>query len=71
LAFLHTPLPSQDTGAPAQVVDALESSWFKGMLAHVPFGVRLQAMQVAVQALSQQYPSTQKLLPHSVFTVQV
>ena len=55
-----------------QVIEALLSSWPLTILVQTPrLPATLQALQLAVHVLSQQYPSTQAPFRQSPFTEQV
>ena len=65
-SFLHVPMPSHEL-VPMLVVVALVSSWPVGIFVQTPaLPETLQDLHVAVQALSQHFPSAQNVLRHSL-----
>jgi hypothetical protein len=64
-SFLQTPPPSHDTLGPTHTTIPFASSCPGGTFEHTPDKpATLHALQVSAQAVSQQYPSTQKPLAH-------
>src|SRR5688572_18211276 len=63
--------PARPQGAARSAGHSVLGSWASGTGVQLPTAPgRLQAWQVEVQALPQQTPSTQKLLPHSSAVMQ-